>query len=85
MGERPKVVEGLEISMVPDGSVVYDPGRDRVHYLNRTAALVLELCTGENDAAGIVHALQGAYDLDEPPEVETRACLDQLAREHLIV
>jgi hypothetical protein len=84
MDERPRIVDGLEITMVADGSVVYDPGRDRVHYLNQTAALVLELCTGENDAAAMARALDIAYDLGEPPAAETLACLEQLAAEGLI-
>jgi coenzyme PQQ synthesis protein D (PqqD) len=84
MAERPRIVDGLEISMVADGSVVYDPRRDRVHYLNQTAALVLELCTGENDAAAMARALELAYELGEPPAAETRACLEQLAGEGLI-
>ena len=84
MAPRPKVVEGLEISIVADGAVVYDPDRERVHYLNETAAVVLVLCTGENDVADMVRALQVAYDLDKPPEAETHACLDQLQHEGLI-
>ena len=79
------MAEGLEITIVADGSVVFDSRRDRVHYLNRTAAVVLELCTGENDTETMVRTLQLAYQLDEPPETETLACLEQLSREGLIV
>jgi hypothetical protein len=32
----------------------------------------------------VVRAVQVAYRLDEPPEAEVRACLDQLAGEDLI-
>ncbi len=78
------MVGALEISVVTDGSVVYDPRRDRVHYLNRTAALILELCTGEHDAATMARVLQAAYELEHAPEAETRAALEQLAGEGLI-
>ena len=37
---------GIEIREAPDGLVVYDAGRDRLHYLNPTAALLLESCDG---------------------------------------
>src|SRR5439155_6925151 len=47
--ERPVRVDDLEINFVGDGYVVYHPARDRMHSLNHTAAVVLELCTGAND------------------------------------
>ena len=55
--------EGIEVVSAADGYVVYDPRRDRVHYLNHTAALVLEFATGENSDAEITRKLQVAYDL----------------------
>jgi hypothetical protein len=76
--------DGVEVNEVSDGLVVYDTARERVHYLNHTAALILELCTGDNDAAGMAAALGDAYDLDEVPIDEVRDCLDQLRREGLI-
>ncbi len=81
---RPVRAEGLDANEVPDGFVVYDPARDRVHYLNHTAALVLELCTGELAADGIAAWLQRAYELPEPPEQEVGDCLDWLRREGLV-
>jgi Coenzyme PQQ synthesis protein D (PqqD) len=82
--ERPLAVEGVEVVPTSDGYVVYDEQRDRVHYLNHTAALVLEFCTGENSAEEIVRMLQLAYELAEPPEVETRECLNRLRAEGLV-
>jgi hypothetical protein len=38
---NPVAAPDLEINAVSDGYVVYQPGRDRVHYLNQTAALLL--------------------------------------------
>ncbi len=84
MTANPTKAEDLEVNEVADGYVVYHPARDRVHYLNHTAALVLEFCTGQNEPAEIVHMLQTAYDLPEPPEEETRECLGQLEDEGLI-
>jgi Coenzyme PQQ synthesis protein D (PqqD) len=82
--ERPLALEGVEVVPTADGYVVYDEQRDRVHYLNHTAALVLEFCTGENSAEEIVEMLQLAYDLPEPPQVETLECLTRLRAEGLI-
>jgi PqqD family protein of HPr-rel-A system len=52
----------IEINPVDDGYVVYDPDHDLVHYLNHTAAFVLELCTGQNAAAEIADTLKAAYE-----------------------
>jgi hypothetical protein len=82
--DRPLRNADFEVNQVEDGYVVYDQRRDRIHYLNHTGALVLELCTGENTTGDIVAVLQKAYDLPTPPEAETKACLQQLRDEGLI-
>jgi PqqD family protein of HPr-rel-A system len=84
MSAAPQRVGAIEVVPADDGYVVYHPGRDRVHYLNHTAALVLELATGENSDSEITRMLQVAYDLPEPPAQEVRACLEQLRGEGLI-
>lgn len=80
----PRKADGLEITEVVDGYVVYQADRDRVHYLNRTALVVLELCTGDNDAAEITAFVQEAFSLAESPSVEIGACLAQLRHERLV-
>lgn len=82
--ERPRKADGIEINEVAGGYVLYHTAFDRVHYLNHTAVIVLELCTGENDAATIAGFVQHAYELPEPPAAEVAACLDQLLREGLV-
>ena len=74
----------IEINQVEDGYVVYDENRDRVHYLNHTAVLVLELCNGEHSPEDIVAILQRTYELPEPPDEEVTACLRQLRREGMV-
>lgn len=81
---KPRQAEGLEVTESGDGFVVYDPGRDRVHYLNHTAALVLEFCTGANDTEQIVAMVQACYDLSEPPEEPVAECLRTFATEGLV-
>ena len=82
--DLPKKVEGLEVHEVTDGYVVYDESNDRVHYLNHTAAIVLELCTGANDVRGIGEALGAAFELAELPLDEVKACIRQLVDEGLV-
>jgi hypothetical protein len=47
--DRPVRSDSIDINPVADGYVVYDPATDLVHYLNHTAAMVLELCGGQPD------------------------------------
>jgi hypothetical protein len=84
MSGGPRRSDGIDVNEVADGYVVYDPERDRVHYLNHTAALVLEFCTGENEPDEIVRMVQAAYDLPDAPDTEVRECLAQLRAEGLV-
>jgi len=81
---KPARRAGIEINAVSDGYVVYDPDRDRVHYLNQTAAFILEFCTGNNTPDDIAASLQSAYHLDQPVNAHVRRCLEQLRTEGLI-
>ena len=80
----PVTALGLEINAVADGYIVYQPDRDRVHYLNQTAALVLELCNGRNAEADLPELLRLAWDLSAPPVEEVAECLEALRKEGLI-
>ena len=84
MGERLSVVEGLDVNEVKDGLIVYEPNRDRVHYLNGTAAVVFLFCDGTNDADTIAELVAKAYDLDEAPGDEVADCVAQLRSEGLV-
>ena len=80
----PKQVEGLEVNQLADGYVIYEANRDRVHYLNPTAVLVLEMCNGRVAADEIPGLVQQAYGLVEPPTAEVIDCLAKLRDEGLI-
>jgi glycosyltransferase involved in cell wall biosynthesis len=76
--------DGLEVNDVADGCVVYDAASDRVHYLNGTAAIVFELCTGDISVDEMAAFLQRTFELDAPPREETDACLARLREEGLL-
>jgi hypothetical protein len=80
----PRRAEGIEVNEVADGYIVYQATRDRVHYLNHTAVLVLEMCNGRVSAAQIPGLLKQAYDLAEPPTEEVAVCLTKLLDEGLV-
>ena len=64
--------------------MIYRPETDRVHYLNHTAVLILELCNGRNTPARIATLLQHAYGLSEAPEEEVADTLVKMTEEGLI-
>ena len=80
----PKQIEGFEVNQLADGYIIYEANHDRVHYLNHTAVLVLEMCNGRVMAGEIPALLKVAYDLAEPPTAEVAECLAKLRDEGLI-
>jgi hypothetical protein len=80
----PKAIDGLEINAVSDGYVVHDAIRNRIHYLNPTSAVILELCTGLLPARDMAELIRKTYELPEPPVADVMECLASLCREGLI-
>ena len=82
---RPLRAPGLEINEVTDGFLVYQRDRDRLHFLNATAILVLESCDGTLAAAELPPLVAAAFDLDAPPIGDVASCLAALLKEGLLV
>jgi Coenzyme PQQ synthesis protein D (PqqD) len=83
MHDRPKKSDDLEVDEVEDGFVVYQPDRERVHYLNPTANLILELCAGTLTATQIAELIAQTFDLAVPPSQEVDEALAKLEAEGL--
>lgn len=81
---HPEQVAGVEVNEVADGIVLYQSEPDRVHYLNATAMLVFELCTGANSNDEIAQMVGTAFGLDTPPEDEVMRCLVELRERGVI-
>lgn len=77
-------VEGLELTDVPDGRVVYQAAKERVHYFNPTAVVVFELCGMGHSVKEIEKFLMDAYDLEASPAELVRACIRSLLNEGLL-
>ncbi len=82
--DLPRKSDGLEIDQVEDGFVVYQQDRARVHYLNPTAKLILELCDGTLTSAQIAALIEEAFSLPAPPRQEVDDALATLATEGLV-
>jgi hypothetical protein len=76
--------DGLDIHLVEDHCVVYDTIGDRIHYLNPTAALVLELCDGKRPPAEIAALVREAYGLATTPLDEITRCLNSLQEMEIV-
>src|SRR5258708_38038225 len=83
-GHYPSMALDLEIRVVEDGYAVYQLDRDRLHHLNPTAALVLELCNGSHTSAELPELVQLAFGLPLPPVEPVMACLDALREQGLL-
>ena len=82
---RPLRVQDLELSAVTDGFVVSRPDHDRIHFLNPTAAFILEVCDGQLQARELPELVAAAFRLENPPVGDVEACLTSLLQEGLLV
>jgi hypothetical protein len=77
--------ENLEVHEVPDGYIVYQNARDRVHYLNKTAAIIFEMCDGQRGQDDVIARTARAFELDDRPHEDIQSCLDSLIKEGLVL
>jgi hypothetical protein len=63
-------IDALEVTEVPDGFVIYDELRDKIHYLNSTAAVAYTLCDGKKTVSEIGDFLRDAYAIKEAPNLD---------------
>lgn len=80
----PRRIDGLEVNPVEDGFMIYQSDKDRVHYLNHTAVLVLELCDGRRSATAIAELVKKAYGLPKLPRKEVDETLAKMTSEGLV-
>ena len=76
--------DGLEVHAVAAQVAVYDAQADRIHYLNPTAALILELADGSLSAQQIAALVQEAYKLPDAPLAEVCNCLSDLQKAGIV-
>jgi len=81
----PRRADALEVREVPDGFVVYDPASDRLHFLNGTAAFVLECCDGATPVKALPALVAAAFGLDADPVDEVGTCVQRLMTEGLLL
>lgn len=77
-------VPDIEVREVTHGYVAYDPLRDRLHFLNDTAAMLLEMCDGKLTAGQLPEMIASVYRLADPPAAEVERCIRKLVEEGLL-
>ena len=82
---RPQRSSELEINEATDGFLVYQRDRDRLHFLNPTAMLVLDSCDGSLRACELPELIASAFNLAAPPVSDIETCVTDLLREGLLV
>lgn len=80
----PLRASGLEVSEMTDGFVASRRDSNRIHYLNPTAAFILEICDGRVRAGEMPGLVAMAFDLDHPPAADVERCLAELISEGLV-
>ncbi len=82
--KKPKTTKALEITESDNGYAVYDPNKEKVHFLNDMGILILEMCNGENSTDIIINLITQSFQLSEDHSSEINKYIDQLHNEGLI-
>jgi hypothetical protein len=82
---QPRRAADIEIAEVTDGYVASRADGARIHYLNPSAALILEVCDGSLPASELPALLASAFELAEPPVADVEACLAAFIEEGLLL
>lgn len=85
LAKKPQTIDGLEITENDDGFGVFDPVNEKVHFVNSSGVIILELCNGKNTVEEIIRTISTSFGLSQMPEKEVKGYIDHLAREGLIV
>ncbi|WP_331767211.1 PqqD family protein [Embleya sp. NBC_00896] len=75
----PRRAAGMGVSDHPDGLVIHQHNPPRVHHLDRTAALVFELCSGRLTTDEITAHIGARLGRSAPPREEVA---ETIARFH---
>ena len=81
---RPCRPATLQVNYLEDGCVAYQPEQERVHFLNQTAALVLELCDGRHGLQEIEAQVAAYFDPHEPGQNLTGEILQRFITDGLV-
>lgn len=77
-------VDGRRVTEFDDGYVIDDGKGDEVHFINSTAALIYELCSGENSFHDIVQFVDAKFAMAGSVADDVAECLRALEDKGII-
>lgn len=82
---KPKTTQEILIKRLNDGAILYEPERDKIHTLNKTAAYIWTLCDGATTVGEIIDQIKIEFrDFKTEPDAAVKKTLDQLNNKGLI-
>ena len=78
--DQPQRAAGLDVVESAGGFIARQAEPMRVHQLNNTASVILELCDGQTTVAEIAEGLADVFGLEALPLAEVAACVAELRR-----
>ena len=78
--DRPRRAAGVELAELPGGLIVRQTEPSRVHQLNNTASVILDLCDERRTLIQIAEVMAEAFELEGLPLHEVAACVAELRR-----
>lgn len=83
---KPRAADRITVVDVDGEAVVYDPSGVQLHYLNRSAALVLDLCDGHSTIREMSEAIADVYKIPlDKVEANTRKAIRELRKRDLLL
>jgi hypothetical protein len=82
--QKPKKAEGLDFTETDDGFAVFDPKNGKVHFLNNTGVIILEICDGTYTCEEIVGMIEATFKVTDITKEEIRSYIENLYNEHLL-
>jgi len=84
MADRPVLREQVEILPADDGYRILDRTKNRVHYLNATAAFIALCCDGTATGDAIAGRVQQYFGLSKPEPCQVAEIIGRLSDEQLL-
>ncbi len=82
---KPKLKQNMYVRDIKDEIAVYDEHTGHVHFLNQTAAFILELCNGTNTKNDIVAKMEEKYEVaNEVAEKDVEDVLKNLRENNML-
>jgi hypothetical protein len=83
--DRPAPASGIEVVELAEGVMVRQVAPTRVHHLNNTASIVLQLCDDKRSVVEIAEAVAEFFGLASCPTTDVSACIAELRRAGVLV